>query len=484
MSIQHNELPSLDWLMPTFEEYMTALTNQWQTYQDGKSNAISEDMAQDYHQLSGAMTMANMPLFATLATGLSLLSQHINEARIDKSKALSIGFSAHKLLQVELNKCSLSGNYHKLLLITSIRRIAELLADDDSVAEKLNIAELNKLSPINSNLTKLVAVNDSIKQAQLLRQIRISLENIKNEFKQYTNESDVSQLPIEESFDAIRDNLSTMKLIEVIEVVDEFVELFNRFRENQLNEVNWDISEAVLASINEFELFFDNLAQKIVNMDKLEETLDHINHTNSLINQFLQEKEDKSTKEEKTDKSANVEKKPTMSSAVLDEVRNNLTADDFSMDEEIREIFIEEADEVLTSMDENYRIWKSKQDDFEVLTDIRRGFHTLKGSGRMVGAHSVGETAWAVENMLNRVLDKSLSTSNVLVDFIAEVKKKLPTLVDDFTKEQPPSLDPAVMILQANNLLAGKDINDGVVLADAEDDTTEAIFSPLQQNSL
>ncbi len=477
MSIQHNELPSLDWLMPTFEEYMTALTNQWHTYQNGKGSAISKDMAQDYHQLSGAMTMANMPLFATLATGLSLLSQAINDTRIDKSKALSIGFSAHRLLQVELNKCSLSGSFHKLLLITSIRRIAELLADEDSVEEKLNLAELNKLSPINSNLTKLVAVNDSIKQAQLLRQIRINLENIKNEFKQYTNENDVAQLPIAESFEAIRDNLSSMKLIEVIEVVDEFIELFNRFRENNLHEVSWDISEAVLASINEFELFFDNLAQKIVNMDKLEETLDHINHTNSLINQFLQDKEDKSAKEKEKEQATKVEKKPTMSSAVLDEVRNNLTPDDFSMDEEIREIFIEEADEVLTSMDENYLVWKKKQSDFDVLTDIRRGFHTLKGSGRMVGAHSVGETAWAVENLLNRVLDKSIAPSDVLVDFIAEVKKKLPTLVEDFTKEQAPSLDPAIIILQANNLLAGKDINDGVVFADAqEDSSSEEIF--------
>ena len=41
----------------------------------------------------------------------------------------------------------------------------------------------------------------------------------------------------------------------------------------------------------------------------------------------------------------------------------------------------------------------------EKLRPIRRVFHTLKGSGRLVGAKTLGEFAWKTENMLNRVLD-------------------------------------------------------------------------------
>ena len=33
---------------------------------------------------------------------------------------------------------------------------------------------------------------------------------------------------------------------------------------------------------------------------------------------------------------------------------------------------------------------------------MRRSFHTLKGSGRMVGAQLIGEFAWSIENLLNR----------------------------------------------------------------------------------
>jgi chemotaxis protein histidine kinase CheA len=33
---------------------------------------------------------------------------------------------------------------------------------------------------------------------------------------------------------------------------------------------------------------------------------------------------------------------------------------------------------------------------------VRRAFHTLKGSGRMVGATDISEFAWAIENLLNK----------------------------------------------------------------------------------
>ena len=39
--------------------------------------------------------------------------------------------------------------------------------------------------------------------------------------------------------------------------------------------------------------------------------------------------------------------------------------------------------------------------DKDTLTTIRRSYHTLKGSGRMVGLASFGEAAWAMERVLN-----------------------------------------------------------------------------------
>src|SRR5659263_536557 len=39
--------------------------------------------------------------------------------------------------------------------------------------------------------------------------------------------------------------------------------------------------------------------------------------------------------------------------------------------------------------------------DVAQLTVLRRAFHTLKGSSRMVGLSEFGEAAWALEQLLN-----------------------------------------------------------------------------------
>ena len=149
-------------------------------------------------------------------------------------------------------------------------------------------------------------------------------------------------------------------------------------------------------------------------------------------------------------------------SQALATARQALKDDDYSMDEDIRDIFIEEAQEVLAELGEKIPVWEVDTHELVALKDIRRGFHTLKGSGRMVGAHQIGEMCWAVENMLNRVLDGTLAVSDALVGFIKDTHRKLPTLVEDFQQQRAPSIDPAVTVLQATNLLQQQPINTGL----------------------
>lgn len=79
-------------------------------------------------------------------------------------------------------------------------------------------------------------------------------------------------------------------------------------------------------------------------------------------------------------------------------------AADEALDAELLEIFIEEAHDVLGNLDELLQALRSDPHDGDALTSIRRGFHTLKGSGRMVGLTALGEVAWAVEQTMNRWL--------------------------------------------------------------------------------
>ncbi|TAK86513.1 MAG: response regulator [Betaproteobacteria bacterium] len=91
-----------------------------------------------------------------------------------------------------------------------------------------------------------------------------------------------------------------------------------------------------------------------------------------------------------------------------------------SGDPELLGIFLEEADEVLRNIDAAVPLCRQQPNDLESLTVMRRGFHTLKGSGRMVGLMDLGEVAWEIEQLLNKWLEKKQPASAELLAFIAD----------------------------------------------------------------
>ena len=86
-------------------------------------------------------------------------------------------------------------------------------------------------------------------------------------------------------------------------------------------------------------------------------------------------------------------------------------------DAEIFEFFVEEIEEIFTELESLFAQWISDPQDQATLTDIRRHFHTLKGSGRMVGAVQAGEMAWTVEDTLNRVIGGGLKLTDEVQKF-------------------------------------------------------------------
>ena len=102
------------------------------------------------------------------------------------------------------------------------------------------------------------------------------------------------------------------------------------------------------------------------------------------------------------------------------------------IDPEFRDIFIEESKEVLGELDAAMPRWAQNPSDPEVLATVRRAFHTLKGSGRMVGASDIGEFAWSIEDMLNRCLDGALNLSGEISALVTEAVSQLPEIVRRF----------------------------------------------------
>ncbi|HEV8314875.1 MAG TPA: Hpt domain-containing protein, partial [Burkholderiaceae bacterium] len=70
-------------------------------------------------------------------------------------------------------------------------------------------------------------------------------------------------------------------------------------------------------------------------------------------------------------------------------------------DDEMREVFLEEAREVMQNAHDAMGVLADAPDNVSELTTVRRAFHTLKGSSRMVGLKDFGEAAWAFEQLYN-----------------------------------------------------------------------------------
>ncbi|MDE2196791.1 MAG: Hpt domain-containing protein, partial [Gammaproteobacteria bacterium] len=111
------------------------------------------------------------------------------------------------------------------------------------------------------------------------------------------------------------------------------------------------------------------------------------------------------------------------------------------VDPEIVEIFLEEAQEEINSLRENFPRWRSNPADSEALTTVRRSLHTLKGSGRMVGARLIGEFAWSFENMLNRVIDQTVQPSDGMFALLEQGIAALPELVEQLEVGTAPQAD-------------------------------------------
>src|SRR5690606_13755510 len=127
------------------------------------------------------------------------------------------------------------------------------------------------------------------------------------------------------------------------------------------------------------------------------------------------------------------------------------------IDDEIREIFLEEFEEEIGNLSTLLPEWRADPESLEQLRPIRRVFHTLKGSGRLVGAKVLGEFAWKVENMLNRVLDGSRPPSPAVVALVGAAHDTLPQLLSALRGDGGLVADLAGIQALADRIAAGEE---------------------------
>jgi chemosensory pili system protein ChpA (sensor histidine kinase/response regulator) len=124
-------------------------------------------------------------------------------------------------------------------------------------------------------------------------------------------------------------------------------------------------------------------------------------------------------------------------------------------DSELRDIFVEEAREVLDSIVANLGELRTRRDDKATLTTVRRAFHTLKGSSRMVGFKHIGEGAWGVEQCFNLWLAQERPATDDLIDLADGAQRVIRAWVDTIDRDAQANIDPTPLVLAAQRVREG-----------------------------
>src|SRR5207302_11382274 len=124
-------------------------------------------------------------------------------------------------------------------------------------------------------------------------------------------------------------------------------------------------------------------------------------------------------------------------------------------DPELVKLFTEEAHEELAKIQRCFPVWDHNPLERESLITVRRSFHTLKGSGRMVGARDLSEFAWSVENLMNRVLDNTVTRTPAILEALRAGVAALPEVITQLQTREAPRTDVTAISRRAHALAAG-----------------------------
>lgn len=151
-------------------------------------------------------------------------------------------------------------------------------------------------------------------------------------------------------------------------------------------------------------------------------------------------------------------------------------------DTEFMDIFLEEAGEETESAQTHFARWEADPHDSEALQTLRRSFHTLKGSGRLVGAQQVGELAQAVELLLNALIESEAFPSEEAIACISGAVGILPDVLS--AEAEGRLFDVAPYVSRANALrgaLQGAPDSEAISDVGAESPPSEATLAQLAE---
>ena len=112
------------------------------------------------------------------------------------------------------------------------------------------------------------------------------------------------------------------------------------------------------------------------------------------------------------------------------------------VEDELLEVFLEEAREVVANGLAAIDQLQGEPGNLSEQTTLRRAFHTLKGSSRMVGLNDFGEAAWSMEQILNTWLAEQKPMQPGLLTLSSDALQAFGRWADDIAAGRATGWDP------------------------------------------
>ncbi|MFQ3573145.1 MAG: Hpt domain-containing protein, partial [Thermodesulfovibrionales bacterium] len=122
------------------------------------------------------------------------------------------------------------------------------------------------------------------------------------------------------------------------------------------------------------------------------------------------------------------------------------------MDEIISE-FVTEAEETLERIDPMFVELETKGHDKDLLNEIFRGMHTLKGAAGFLGFQSVVDVAHRAESIMKRLRDGEIALTRDLMDVILKSVDTLRLLISHIKLKDGVEEDTSSLLAELDNAL-------------------------------
>ncbi len=384
---------------------------------------ISEDISDEILALESTSIEATQNELKSLATGEL-------DLQLDDD-SLNVDVSSDELLEMpevsqdisseldELEATSLEDTQNDLKVLAEDKQASHIdlemdLIDGASESE-VEADDLLDLPDLNEDISSEIQALEST-----------SIEATQNELKSLANENLDSHLDLEMDLD---DNPAGVVEVDI----------------DEAKELDFDeIQEELTTSAKAYALKQEELEPETNNELDMEPSSGEI-----VIPETLSELSSEDVMEQLNDLAFEI-------TVEIDEEQRTLVANRGESDPDVLEIFIEEAEEEIEKINFNREIWRADEGNQDALVIVRRAFHTLKGGGRLVGAEIIGEYSWLIENILNKVIDETISTSDDLHELVGHSTKLMAELVLQLKSEHVPDEDVSKRFLYAQNFIANQ----------------------------